>query len=543
MCTFDVVILVPRPLWMAGSIGCRALFAFCMRDRLIALLACILFSEMTDRRQCRTTLDCVPAQVCNKETHRCERNITLYTLDSADWSEDYSSSATIRTGDAVTTAGYMTFEVGTSGAGDGSDLTLLAGSTSETTANGGDVVVKAGDVEASARASLPTGSGGDVSITSGASVVGGFSGKVAISSAASSATGDVLVETGDASKGNSGDVMLLTGDAVKGAGGNISIIVGSGDAALGGQVTIAAGESTAAAGIGGDVIVSGGAGVQTGGSVAISGGNSDTDGGDLDIISGQGPETSGTIDLTTGDSKSTGAIGIVTGTANGGPSGGITLKTGAATGGAAGDIDISVSPSDESNGGEVTIVAGTSTVNGGAGGDVTIAGGNSLAGTGGSVTLSGGDAGAIVTSKFGGEVAINGGGGTDTDGIVSIGTQSTSKVSVGASDVDVAVAGKVTLDGSLRFPGTTGALIFGIYKGESQETTIAASATETIEVPVVGITEGDVATCSVTPSTAKVGFEYIQIGDAKVTVSAKNYDAAASADVTVICLVQDVTGP
>jgi hypothetical protein len=274
----------------------------------------IIFLSFLPYRQCRTTLDCVPAQVCNKKTFRCERNITLYTLDSADWSEDYSSSVTLRTGDAVNTAGFMTLEVGTSGSGDGSDLTLQAGPTEDTAANGGDVIIKAGDVAASAitRVLLPTGTGGNIGMLSGASP-SGTSGDIGIMSAASASTGNVMLATGDATGGSSGAIMLQSGDATGGSGGDVSIAVGSGTDVTGGKVSISAGDTTDSKGTGGAVEVLAGTGGAsgTGGSILLNGGSGFT-GGDVVINGGDGTDTDGdvVIGASNTDSISIGGSGV-----------------------------------------------------------------------------------------------------------------------------------------------------------------------------------------------------------------------------------------
>jgi hypothetical protein len=266
----------------------------------------MVFMSFLMHRQCRTTLDCVPAQTCNKETFRCERNITLYTLDSADWSQDYSSSATIRTGDAVSTAGFMALEVGSSGSGDGSDLTLQAGPTEDSDADGGDVLIKAGDVAASAftRVFIPTGTGGNIGMLSGASP-SGTSGDIGIMSAASASTGNVMVATGDATGGSSGAVMLQSGDASGGSGGDVSIAVGSGTDATGGKVSISAGDTSDSTGTGGAVEVLAGTGGAsgTGGSVEISGGDGLT-GGDVVISGGDGTDTDGDLVLGVSNTES-----------------------------------------------------------------------------------------------------------------------------------------------------------------------------------------------------------------------------------------------
>jgi hypothetical protein len=69
-------------------------------------------------------------------------------------------------------------------------------------------------------------------------------------------------------------------------------------------------------------------------------------------------------------------------------------------------------------------------------------------------------------------------------------------------------------------------------------TSTITAAGVTIDVPVVDVVPGDVASCSVTPS-AKVGFEYVQVDNDKVTVSAKSYEGG-DVDVIIICVVSSL---
>lgn len=430
-------------------------------------------------------MDCVPAQVCNKETYRCERNIYLYTLDSADWDEDFSSSATIRTGDAVDTAGFITIEVGTSGSGDGSDLTLLAGDVDP--ANGA------------------LGDGGDVIIQSGSSSTAS-SGGVSISSDASVSSGGISMQTGKASGGDSGPIDITSGDATVSAG-DITIQVGtSGD------------------GDGGDLILSAG-------DVDIVESRAMGDGGDVIIQSGSSASgSSGSVSISSEVSASTGAVSVQTGAASTGDSGPLELTTGDAEG-SSGDIVVAAGGATSGSGGGVEIAGGQTDSANEPGGAVNILGGNAPNNDGGFVFIQGG------AGKAGGSVFINGGG---PDGRVIIGP-TTDEISIGNQDAEIAVTGAVTLDGSFKFPSDTGVTLFGIYKGSSEATAIDADATLTIEVPVPGTASGDIATCSVTPTDAQVGFDYIQVGDGQVTVQARNY--GDQTDIVVSCLVHDVTDP
>ena len=420
--------------------------------------------------------------MCNKETYRCERNIYLYTLDSADWDEDFSSSATIRTGDAVDTAGFITIEVGTSGSGDGSDLTLLAGDVDP--ANGA------------------LGDGGDVIIQSGSSSTAS-SGGVSISTDASVSSGGISMQTGKASGGDSGTIDITSGDATNSAGG-ITIQVGTSGDGDGGDLILSAGDvdivESRAMGDGGDVIMESGSSA-TGSSGSVS-------------IRSDASKASGSVSVETGDASTgdSGAIELTTGDA-GQSSGGISLSAGAATSGSGGNIEIF--------GGE------TASANE-RGGGVNIFGGDAPNSDGGFVFIQGG------SGKAGGSVFVNGGG---PDGRVIIGP-TTEQINIGNQDAEIAVTGAVTLDGSLTFPGDTGVTLFGIYKGSSELTPIAADETLTIEVPVPGTFSGDIATCSVTPSDAQVGFNYIQVGDGQVTVQARNY--GDQDEITVTCLVHDL---
>ncbi|KAI8109437.1 hypothetical protein M9434_000719 [Picochlorum sp. BPE23] len=436
--------------------------------------------------QCRTTLDCVPAQVCNKETYRCERNIFLYTLDSEDWDEDFSSYATIRTGDAVDTAGFITIEVGTSGSTEGSNLTLLAG-----------------DVDP---ANDALGVGGDVVIQSGSSSTGS-SGAVDISSDDSLSSGGISMRTGKASNGDSGPIEITTGNATVSAG-DILVQVGTSGDGDGGDLILLAGDA--------DIVENRALG----------------DGGDVIIQSGSSADkSSGSVAISSEASPSTGTVSVQTGDASTGDSGPLELTTGDAEE-SSGSILVVAGEATSGSGGDVTIAGGKTNADDETGGFVTISGGEGPNNEGGSVVIVGGD------GVAGGDVTINGG---QPDGAVIIGSL-TDDITIGNEDAEIAVTGAVTLDGSLTFPSATGGTLFGIYYGSSDATPVLANDTAPIDISIPGTSPGDVASCSVNVADpVQVGFDYIQVSNDEVTVLARNYDDENDVDVIVVCMVHDFT--
>lgn len=159
-------------------------------------------------------------------------------------------------------------QVGVGDTGDGGDIELAAGETTETTnAQGGNVNIRAG--LASAHSSQSTTVGGDVKISGGKSMSAkGTGGSIAIKSGESDkrSSGSVFIasanagtsggvsgalsfSTGSSTDGDSGSILMKTGDSVaNGKAGNVEILVGSGVDGRGGDFVAEAGSTSTLSG-------------------------------------------------------------------------------------------------------------------------------------------------------------------------------------------------------------------------------------------------------------------------------------------------------
>jgi len=222
-------------------------------------------------------------------------------------------------------------------------------------------------------------------------------------------SGSVIITGGSGAPigGIAGNVSIAGGTGGWGAGGTISIAAGGGSIS-GGNVSISAGiASSSGSGIGGNVVVYGGAsrGTNNGGSITIEAGRADElgTGGSVTIKSGRNNEASwntggdgGNILIESGasggDGNTSGEINITSG--NGDYVGPITIKAGNSVDGDGGDINILGGISNN-------LTEEPSKI----GGTITITGGSGNSAHGGNVVLNGGS----DSSDYGGNVIINGG--------------------------------------------------------------------------------------------------------------------------------------
>ena len=207
-----------------------------------------------------------------------------------------TGKAPAENGQAGGRGGDVNIRVGTGASGDGGDVLMFAGETTEAGKAGGNVVIAAGE---GSSVSSPGGNGGKVQVFGGAGqgtneeddtggnieMAGGFgnggvggsfivrtgygfstsSGLVDIATAnagSAGVSGEINLFTGTTSSGNSGLVRIETGWASGGRGGAYSLLVGTGNTGTGGMITVRSGKTTASAS-GGNIKVYTGYSTQT----------------------------------------------------------------------------------------------------------------------------------------------------------------------------------------------------------------------------------------------------------------------------------------
>lgn len=149
----------------------------------------------------------------------------------------------------------------------GSDIELAAGEAKGAGSVGGKIHLVGGLGKAGGDIAVNGGTGsdvvgGNVVMTSG-SGSNGNCGNVVISTADSDAapsSGSILLQTGVSNAGDSGTLSLVMMQSTQGRARGISMRVGSGDVETGGDITVNAGNSSHASGVGGFVVLRGGAG-------------------------------------------------------------------------------------------------------------------------------------------------------------------------------------------------------------------------------------------------------------------------------------------
>jgi hypothetical protein len=280
-----------------------------------------------------------------------------------------SGEAEIFTGKSVVgDSGHITLDTGESMLGRGGDISIKIGKGFGEQ-NGGNVQVKAGDIQATEGAPR----GGSIDLVGGRSTKGD-SGHIRLKSeragASQGSSGLLSFHTGSSTMGDSGAISMKTGSATGGRAGALNFQVGSTKIDKvsknindGGNILMSAGLTLDTRSTGGKVTLVGGEGRHrdidqggSGGGINLKGGASwggsmDRDsGGDIDIsggyaVGGSGGDVhlrsgisklskSGNIGILTshgGNVGQSGRIGVVTGLSKRGDSGGILLQTGHAS--------------------------------------------------------------------------------------------------------------------------------------------------------------------------------------------------------------------
>jgi hypothetical protein len=278
-----------------------------------------------------------------------------------------SGEAEIFTGRSIVgDSGHITLDTGESMYGRGGDISLKVGNGTGQQ-NGGNVKVKAGDIQAADGAPR----GGNIDLIGGRST-NGDSGRIHIKSERAGidqgSSGLLSFQTGRSTNGDTGAIHMKTGSAAGGTAGAFVLQVGSTEetgsenlkgsdifmsaglaldkGARGGAITLVGGEGRhrdkIQGGSGGNINLKGGASwggstvTNVGGHVDITGGFAvGGSGGDVHLRSGLSKfSNSGNIGILTphgGNEGHSGQIGLVTGLSRKGDSGGIVLQTGHAS--------------------------------------------------------------------------------------------------------------------------------------------------------------------------------------------------------------------